>query len=115
MAELVDDALLREVTENGELLGKTAPSRETKYSWFQVYRYKDEIIACVYDEDNGAVCGERITEDQLDAYIDPPKEETTTIPINELKELTKRSLKLSALENCGVENWAGYDYAMDQL
>ena len=30
-------------------------------------------------------------------------------------ELKQRDLKLSALEGAGVDNWEGYDYAMEEL
>lgn len=42
-------------------------------------------------------------------------EETITIKKSEYKELKDRNLWLTALENCGVDNWEGYDFAYDAL
>jgi hypothetical protein len=38
---------------------------------------------------------------------------TVTITENEYKRLIKDSYKLKALGQEGVDNWVGYDYAMD--
>lgn len=42
-------------------------------------------------------------------------EETITIKKSEYNELKERDLWLTALENCGVDNWEGYDFAYDAL
>lgn len=42
-------------------------------------------------------------------------EETVTIKKSEYQELKDRDLWLTALENCGVDNWEGYDFAYDTL
>lgn len=42
-------------------------------------------------------------------------EETITIKKSEYKELKDRDLWLTALENCGVDNWEGYDFAYEAL
>lgn len=39
---------------------------------------------------------------------------TVTITEEEYKELKHNALKLSALESFGVDNWCGYDDAMQQ-
>ena len=39
---------------------------------------------------------------------------TVTIPVSEWKQLQKASYKLDALEGMGVDNWSGYDDAMDE-
>lgn len=42
------------------------------------------------------------------------KEATVTIPVSEWKHLQKAAYKLDALEGMGVDNWNGYDEAMDE-
>lgn len=42
-----------------------------------------------------------------------PIEETITISKKEYERLLKDSARLQALENGGVDNWQGYDYAME--
>jgi len=41
--------------------------------------------------------------------------ESVTIPVVEHERLLAADRKLEALENAGVDNWDGYDYAMDEL
>jgi hypothetical protein len=38
-----------------------------------------------------------------------------TIPAGRFAELTNAEAKLNALEAAGVDNWEGYDHAMDIL
>jgi hypothetical protein len=38
-----------------------------------------------------------------------------TIPAEEYYQLMRDSAKLTALEAAGVDNWDGYDYAMELL
>ena len=45
--------------------------------------------------------------------MDNEIEEMVTIPKKEYERLLKDSRKLKALENGGVDNWPGYDYAME--
>lgn len=40
---------------------------------------------------------------------------TVTIDVSEYDELKRASKKLEALEAAGVDNWQGYDYAMEIL
>lgn len=42
-------------------------------------------------------------------------EETITITKKEYESLLEDSKKLQALEGAGVDNWQGYDYAMELL
>ena len=42
-------------------------------------------------------------------------EETVTIPASEYESLKEDRRKLEALEGAGVDNWEGYDYAMEIL
>lgn len=41
--------------------------------------------------------------------------ETVTIPLEEYNFLKKSALWLTCLENAGVDNWEGWDYAVDLL
>ena len=41
------------------------------------------------------------------------EEETVTISQEEYKELLDCQFKLSCLESGGVDNWEGYDWAME--
>lgn len=41
------------------------------------------------------------------------EEETITIKKSEYEQLIKDSNWLSCLEGAGVDNWQGYDYAID--
>ena len=42
-------------------------------------------------------------------------EETITIKKTEYDDLIENSKKLEALEDCGVDNWEGYDEALEYL
>jgi len=44
-----------------------------------------------------------------------PTEEMVTITKKEYNSLCEDSAKLTALECAGVDNWSGYDFAMDIL
>jgi hypothetical protein len=46
--------------------------------------------------------------------VDPSLTEVT-IPARRFKELTDAEATLNALEAAGVDNWEGYDHAMDIL
>ena len=41
------------------------------------------------------------------------KEEMITISMSEYKELVQRDNWLSCLEDAGVDNWIGYDFAIE--
>lgn len=41
--------------------------------------------------------------------------ENVTIPRGEYESLLHDRRKLTALENAGVDNWDGYDFAMEAL
>lgn len=43
------------------------------------------------------------------------KEESVNITLEEYKQLKQDSLKLEALEGAGVDNWEGYDDAMEMM
>ena len=72
MGNFVNELVAIEASENGILLGKTDPSRETKYSWWEVFFYQNKVIACVCFE-GGVSCGEEITEEELTLYVDDEK------------------------------------------
>lgn len=42
-------------------------------------------------------------------------EETITITVKEYESLLEDSEMLQALQNAGVDNWEGYDYALELL
>jgi len=42
-------------------------------------------------------------------------EKTVTISAEEYRQLKEDSLKLGALEANGVDNWEGYEFAMDSI
>jgi hypothetical protein len=57
----------------------------------------------------------RIDDGDADYYgINDTFEEAKVIA-EELVKLKQRDLMLSALEGAGVDNWEGYDYAMEEL
>lgn len=41
------------------------------------------------------------------------QEETITIPLKEYNDLIDSQAWLDALESAGVDNWSGYDYAVE--
>jgi len=41
--------------------------------------------------------------------------ENVTITKKEYEDLVDSQTKLRALENAGVDNWEGYDYAMEEM
>lgn len=47
--------------------------------------------------------------------MDEIKEEVITITLKEYNQLLEDSKILRALEGAGVDNWDGYDYAMESL
>ena len=42
------------------------------------------------------------------------QDETVTIHLKVYESLVDDSFMLSCLENAGVDNWSGYDYAMEE-
>ena len=74
MSLYMNDTNAREFARTGTEIGRTEPSRETKWSWWQVYSKDDRIVACVVDEDNGIICGEEITRQELPSYVDDIEE-----------------------------------------
>jgi hypothetical protein len=68
MSQFIDDNLAYEVVENGELVGEQEPTRESKWTYYAVYRYKNNVYAIILDG-TGVIGGEQITEQEIPQYI----------------------------------------------
>jgi hypothetical protein len=68
MSHFIDDNLAYEVEENGELVGEQEPTRESKWTYYAVYRYKNNVYAIILDS-TGVIGGEQITEQEISQYI----------------------------------------------
>lgn len=54
-----------------------------------------------------------VPEHEIDeTNVPAPGDDTVTIGADELHDLRQEAGKLRALEAAGVDNWSGYDYAM---
>lgn len=60
-------------------------------------------------------CNMDETQDLLNELNQEESEETITIKKSDYDELVENSKKLEALEDCGVDNWEGYDEALEYL
>ena len=69
MSEYVDEIVAQKAYDEGIKIGETEPCRESKGSWWEVYKTSKGIIACVLTS-WGVSCGEKITEDELHMYVD---------------------------------------------
>lgn len=68
---ILDDSIGYAAADNGTFLGKTEPSRQTKFSWWEVFYHNGKIIACVYAGMNGDFCCcEEVKESELGSYVD---------------------------------------------
>jgi hypothetical protein len=65
----VDIVVATEASEHGILVGKSVPCPETKWTWWEVYRHKDKLVACAMSE-QGVGCGIVIEEGELPKYVD---------------------------------------------
>ena len=72
MAKYIDDAFSRTAHKSGAMIGMTSPSRETKFTHWEVMAYKGRIIACVIGEIGFYSCAEEILPNELPAYCDDP-------------------------------------------
>lgn len=54
--------------DDGEFIGKTNPCRESKWTWWEVFKIENVIVACVMTS-QGVQCGEEISENELRFYI----------------------------------------------
>ena len=55
------------------------------------------------------------TTTEIIKYVYMPTEELVTITKKEYDELKADSRMLSSLQGCGVDNWDGYDYAVEMF
>ena len=69
------------------------------------------------DDNDSLRKNNRILLDERNEYMElTEKQRQMIIQLEkENKELRKKELRLEALESAGVDNWGGYDYAMDLL
>lgn len=79
MAKHIDQNEARKAALKGLQVGQTEPSRETKGTWWEVYLFDGRLIACVLDPSLGVVCGEEITETDIDLYCDNPVDAVASI------------------------------------
>ena len=77
MGKYVNEQIAQLAVDNGVLLGKTTPDRESKWSWWEVFRVADGIIAVVMT-DSGVSCGEKIELTELPMYCDDPNKALKT-------------------------------------
>ena len=70
MVTYINEKIAAEAAEHGTLIGKTEPCRETKGMWWEVYSYRNELIACGCDSVAGICFGERLTLNELERYCD---------------------------------------------
>lgn len=67
----LDDKIGYDASDHGTPLGKTEPTRESKFSWFEVFYHNGKIIACVYAGQNGDFCFcEEVEESKLSSYVE---------------------------------------------
>jgi hypothetical protein len=77
-----------------------------------------ELTNKILSGDNDALRkNNRILLDERNEYMEITEGQRNMIVKleKENKELRKKELRLEALEQAGVDNWGGYDYAMDLL
>jgi hypothetical protein len=77
-----------------------------------------EITNKILSGDNDSLRkNNRILLDERNEYMEITEEQRQRIIQleKENKKLRKKELELQALESAGVDNWGGYDYAMDLL
>lgn len=71
MAKFIDDSVMNKALDSGKLIGKSEPTRDTKFSWYGVYLFEGCLIAIVFQApDDWAICAEEITKDELPLYVD---------------------------------------------
>ena len=69
----------------------------------------DEIVDAVDDDSEEAV------DDEYDDYEEDEDDDLVEIREADYEELERRSKKLRFLEEAGVDNWEGYDNAMEDM
>ena len=66
-----------------------------------------------FDDDLEEELEEEFEEESEEEIVED--EEYVGIPLWEYEELKDHAKKLHFLEEAGVENWSGYDYAMENM
>ena len=69
MATKVSDKVMDDAIEDGVRIGGTKPTRETKMSWWDVYRYDGKLIA-VASEGDWSIMAYEISEAELPSYTE---------------------------------------------
>jgi hypothetical protein len=73
----------------------------------------DHLVRLVFGDFE--IINESETADVVEEFEDEINEDTVTITKKEYEQLLEDSKWLSCLESAGVDNWAGYDYAVDLM
>ncbi len=72
MSNQISESEATKADASGVLLGELSPSREMKGAFYRVFLYNGELIAVAYSDvvDCWIIGGEKITREQLPAYVD---------------------------------------------
>lgn len=65
----IDDSLAYDVARAGEFVGKQTPTRESKWTYYAIYRFKNKVYALIVDGDGDILSGEEINENEISQYI----------------------------------------------
>lgn len=76
MGNYISNKLGYAAIDGGVLIGKTAPSKETKGAFGEVYLFDGELYSCVFSDVINAelFAVEKISEEQLTTHVDNPEE-----------------------------------------
>ncbi len=85
MGKYCGESEAKYAAENGVKIGETAPCKESKGSWWEVYYLDGKIFATV-NTDWGVSCGEVVSDDEVKFYVDDV--EGAEINIENLKALS---------------------------
>lgn len=69
MTNFIDNSLLYDIVDHGQLVGEQTPTRESKGMWYEIYRYDGNVYAIIQDMNAGVVSGELIAETDISKYI----------------------------------------------
>ena len=117
---IYNDELKNEAIKNGVLIGKSSPSRETQFYWWQVYLYNDRIFACVFPNTDTV---EEISPDEVSAYVDDVEEANRFLGISAAINMGKtwttaellRMIEGEKLDRGGDEYDKGWNAALDEI
>ena len=56
--------------KGGKLIGRLSLGADTKHLWWQVYFWKGEIVACVFDQSGNTGAYDVVDDDFLHMYVD---------------------------------------------